>query len=68
MSLASAAKDDESEPDMAIEMKPMKLDPLEAMSHFVKAVKASDVAGAYDAFCLLHEAHKDEQEESDEDE
>jgi hypothetical protein len=56
--LAKGAKDGKGA-DLAIAIKPEPLDPIKAMAHFVKAVHASDVAGAYDAYCMLHEAHKD---------
>lgn len=39
--------------------KPEPLDPLRAMNRFIKAVKDGDAEAAYDAYCLLHEAHQD---------
>jgi len=63
--LSDLAKGDgESASPLAIAIKPEPLDPMKAMSRFVKAVHANDVEGAYDAFCLLSEAHEDEKEKA----
>lgn len=44
---------------LAVEVKVTPLDPMIAMSRLVKAIHANDIESAYDAFCLLHEAHAD---------
>lgn len=63
---------DTSSPKVAVSLETTTVDPVAAMRRFIKALKADDAHAAYDAYCLLHEAHEDEQgqaaKDDDEDE
>ena len=64
--LADKDGEPKSKPGLAIAVHMPPVDPIVAMGRFLKALKANDAEAAYDALCLVMEAHEEKLEEANE--